>query len=250
MRNLKLTVAYEGTNFAGWQVQPNQRTIQSEIESALSKVEGEAVKIVGSGRTDAGVHALGQVASFELQNPIPLPNLRKALNCQLPPAIRVVEIEEVAADFHARYSATAKTYEYRWWRDEVCPPFERRYIWHHPYPLDEAAMVRAALMFEGEKDFCSMATKNGGDLLSTVRTIYSSKLERVGPRLIYRVRGSGFLYNMVRNIVGTLVDVGRGNTTAASIESILAAADRGAAGPTAPAVGLFLVNVEYPSTDD
>lgn len=249
MRNLKLTVSYEGTNFAGWQIQPDQRTIQSEIEYALAKVEGRAIKIVGSGRTDAGVHALGQVASFELQNPIPLLNLRKALNCQLPPAIRVVAIEAVATGFHARYSATAKTYEYRWWRDEVCPPFERRYIWHYPYPLDESAMERAALMFEGEKDFCSMATKGGGDLPSTVRTIFSSKLERVGPRLIYRVRGSGFLYNMVRNIVGTLVEVGRGNIRADSIEMRLAAANRRAAGPTAPAVGLFLVDVEYPTGD-
>lgn len=245
MRNLKLTICYEGTGFAGWQVQPGQRTIQLEIEAAIAKVEGKPVKIFGSGRTDAGVHALAQVASFELANRIPLKNLQKALNCQLPPAIRILSVEEVATDFHARHSATAKTYEYRWWRDGVCPPFERRYIWHHPYPLDEAAMVRAAPLFEGEQDFRSLATNNGADLLSTVRTIYSSKLERVGPRLIYRVRGSGFLYNMVRNIVGTLLEVGRGNMSVDSIGVVLAAGDRRTAGPTAPAVGLFLVNVEY-----
>jgi tRNA pseudouridine38-40 synthase len=246
MRNLKVTICYEGSDFAGWQVQPNQRTIQCEIERALLEIEGKPVRIHGSGRTDAGVHALGQVASFTLENRIPLKNLRKALNCLLPPAIRILEIVEVGPEFHARHSAVAKTYEYRWRRDEVCPPFERRYVWHHPYPLDEAAMMRAAPLFEGERDFRSMATNNGADLLSTVRTIYSSRLERVGPLLIYRVRGSGFLYNMVRNFVGTLLEVGRGNIAADSVPTILEARDRRAAGPTAPAVGLFLVNVEYP----
>ena len=246
MRNLKVTICYEGSDFAGWQVQPNQRTIQCEIERALLEIEGKPVRIHGSGRTDAGVHALGQVASFTLENRIPLKNLRKALNCLLPPAIRILEIVEVSPEFHARHSAVAKTYEYRWRRDEICPPFERRYVWHHPYPLDEAAMMRAAPLFEGGRDFRSMATNNGADLLSTVRTIYSSRLERVGPLLIYRVRGSGFLYNMVRNFVGTLLEVGRGNIAADSIPTILEARDRRAAGPTAPAVGLFLVNVEYP----
>jgi tRNA pseudouridine38-40 synthase len=245
MRNLKVTICYEGSDFAGWQVQPNQRTIQCEIERALLEIEGKLVRIHGSGRTDAGVHALGQVASFTSENRIPLKNLRKALNCLLPPAIRILEIVEVGPEFHARHSAVAKTYEYRWRRDEVCPPFERRCVWHHPYPLDEAAMIRAAPLFEGERDFRSMATNNGADLLSTVRTIYSSRLERVGPLLIYRVRGSGFLYNMVRNFVGTLLEVGRGNIAADSVPTILEARDRRAAGPTAPAVGLFLVNVEY-----
>lgn len=246
MRNLKLTICYEGSDFSGWQVQPNQRTIQAEIERALLEIEERPVRIHGSGRTDAGVHALGQVASLTMENPIPLKNLRKALNCLLPPAIRILDIVEVGPDFHARHSAVAKTYEYRWRRDEVCPPFERRYVWHHPYPLDEAAMIRAAPLFEGERDFRSMATNNGADLLSTVRTIYSSRLERVGPLLIYRVRGSGFLYNMVRNFVGTLLEIGRGNIAADSIPAILEARDRSAAGPTAPAAGLFLVSVEYP----
>ena len=246
MRNLKLTICYEGSDFAGWQVQPNQRTIQFEIEKALLEIEEKPVRIYGSGRTDAGVHALGQVASFELENRIPLKNLQKALNCLLPPAIRILDISEVGPGFHARHSAVAKTYEYRWRRDQVCPPFERRGVWHHPYPLDEAGMIKAAPLFEGQRDFRSLATNNGADVLSTVRTIYSSRLERVGPRLIYRVRGSGFLYNMVRNIVGTLLEVGRGNLSADSIPAVLDARDRSAAGPTAPAVGLFLVNVEYP----
>jgi tRNA pseudouridine38-40 synthase len=246
MRNLKLTLCYEGSDFAGWQVQPHQRTVQAEIEKALLEIEGKPVRVHGSGRTDAGVHALGQVASLELENRIPLKNLQKALNCLLPPAIRILDIAEVGPEFHARHSALAKTYEYRWWREDVCPPFERRYVWRHPYPLDEAAMSEAAPLFEGEHDFRSLATHNGTDLLSTVRTIYSSRLERIGPRLIYRVRGSGFLYNMVRNIVGTLLEVGRGNIQAHSIPAILEARDRVAAGPTAPAVGLFLVSVEYP----
>ncbi len=246
MRNLKLTICYEGSDFSGWQVQPNQRTIQAEIERALLEIEEKPVRIQGSGRTDAGVHALGQVASFKLENRIPLKNLQKALNRRLPPAIRILDVVEVGPEFHARHSAVAKTYEYRWRRDEVCPPFERRFVWHHPYPLDEAAMIRAAPLFEGEHDFRSMATNNGADLLSTVRTIYSSRLERLGPLLIYRVRGSGFLYNMVRNVAGTLLEVGRGNIAADSIPAILEARDRSAAGPTAPAVGLFLVSVEYP----
>lgn len=246
MRNLKLTICYEGSDFSGWQVQPNQRTIQAEIERALLEIEEKPVRIHGSGRTDAGVHALGQVASFTLENRIPLKNLQKAMNRRLPPAIRILDVVEVEPEFHARHSAVAKTYEYRWRRDEVCPPFERRFVWHHPYPLDEASMIRAAPMFEGERDFRSLATHNGADLLSTVRTIYSSRLERLGPLLVYRVRGSGFLYNMVRNVAGTLLEVGRGNISAESIPAILEARDRSAAGPTAPAVGLFLVSVEYP----
>ena len=246
MRNLKLTICYEGSDFSGWQVQPNQRTIQAEIERALLEIEEKPVRIHGSGRTDAGVHALAQIASFTLENRIPLKNLQTALNRRLPPAIRILDVAEVGPEFHARHSAVAKTYEYRWRRDEVCPPFERRFVWHHPYPLDEAAMIRAAPLFEGERDFRSMATNNGADLFSTVRTIYSSRLERLGPLLIYRVRGSGFLYNMVRNVAGTLLEVGRGNISADSIPAILEARDRSAAGPTAPAVGLFLVSVEYP----
>ena len=245
MRNVKIVLCYEGTEFAGWQVQPGLRTIQGEIESALAALEGKAVKVHGSGRTDAGVHAFGQVASFEIENELPLENLERALNHRLPPAIRVLSAEQAPPGFHARHSATAKTYEYRIWRERICPPFERRYVWHLPYPLDERAMIEAAPRFEGERDFRSLATNDGQDKDSTVRTIHRSRLERDGPRLVYRVRGSGFLYNMVRNIVGTLVEVGRGNLRPVDIEPILEARDRRRAGPTAPAAGLFLVNVEY-----
>jgi tRNA pseudouridine38-40 synthase len=245
MRNLKITVAYDGTDFCGWQVQPNQVTIQGLLESVLSEIEGQPVKIHGSGRTDAGVHALGQVASFPLNNRIPVENLRKAMNRWLPDAVRVLRAEEVPEDFHARHSARAKTYEYRIWRGEVCPPQISRYVHPFPYPLDEPAMRQAAGRFAGTKDFRSLAASNGEPWESTVRTIFSSTLEREGEQLTYRVRGSGFLYHMVRNAVGTLIEVGRGNLPPQDVDRVLEAKDRSAAGATAPARGLFLVEVEY-----
>lgn len=247
MRNIRIGLAYDGTAYSGWQVQPGQPTIQAAIESALRGIEGRAVKVHGSGRTDAGVHALGQVASFGLENPIPPENLMKALNRLLPRDIRVLECGEAPANFHARHSAVAKTYEYRICRAEVCPPFVRCYVYHHPYPLDEAAMIAGAAMFEGEHDFRSFASAGGNEMESTVRTIYSSRLGRESDLLVYRVRGSGFLYHMVRNIVGTLLEVGRGNLAAGDIPGILRAKDRAAAGPMVPAKGLFLVSVEYNS---
>ncbi|MCB1021243.1 MAG: tRNA pseudouridine(38-40) synthase TruA [Bryobacterales bacterium] len=245
MRNIKTVIAYEGTDFHGWQVQPGRRTIQGEIEGALALIEGAAVKVHGSGRTDAGVHARGQAASFRISNPIPVENLRLALNHRLPPAIRILDASEAPEDFHARYSATAKTYEYRIYRGEICSPFLRRTVFHLPYPLDEEAMFAAAPRFEGERDFRSLATNDGERKDSTVRTIFSSRLAREGEELVYRVRGSGFLYNMVRNIVGVLIEIGRGSWGPEDVERILAARDRRAAGPTAPAPGLFLLDVEY-----
>jgi len=250
MRTLRITVAYDGTDFSGWQVQPTQPTVQSAIEGALREIEGKPVKIEGSGRTDAGVHALGQMASFRLENPIPPQNLKKALNRLLPPTVRVYNVSEVPAGFHARHSATAKTYEYRIQRAETCPPFEQRYTYWHPFRLDEPAMIAAAPFFEGERDFRSLASNDRAAQMAeiaktTVRTIYSSRLSRDGDLLIYRVRGSGFLYHMVRNIVGTLLEVGRGHLSPTDIPAILDARDRGAAGPMVEARGLFLVEVEY-----
>ena len=245
VRNFKATLSYDGGDFSGWQIQPGRRTVQGELETALSEIEGRPVKAHGSGRTDAGVHALAQVANFELTNPIPCANLKRALNHLLPPAIRLLAIEEAPPEFHARRSATAKTYEYRIWRGEICPPFLRRYVYHLPYPLDEAAMEEAAALFEGRLDFRSFATNDGQPERPTVRTVFSSRLKREDERLIYRVRGAGFLYNMVRNIVGTLIEVGRGALCGGDIEAILAARNRSCAGPTAPAQGLFLVSVEY-----
>ncbi len=246
MRNFKAVIAYEGSDFHGWQVQPGRRTIQGEIERALAELEGGPGKVHGSGRTDAGVHALGQVASFQLANPMPCANLRLALNHRLPPAIRIYTVEEAAMEFHARYAAVAKTYQYRIWRGEICPPFRRRYVHHLPYPLDEAAMIAAAGLFEGERDFRSLATRDGEEKKSTVRTIFSSTMQRDEQELVYSVRGSGFLYNMVRNIVGLLIEIGRGSRQPGDIAGILEARDRQAAGPTAPAAGLCLMSVEYP----
>ncbi len=245
MRNLKITVAYDGTDYCGWQVQPGQTTIQGLLQAALERIEGAAVKVHGSGRTDAGVHALAQVASFHLANPIPALNLRKALNRLLPEAIRVLLVEVAAEDFHARYSARAKTYEYRIWRQEVCPPLVSRYVLPFPYPLDEERMCEAAERLRGTRDFRSLAANDGEATESTVRTIFSSTLARDGERLVYRVRGSGFLRHMVRNAVGTLIEVGRGNFSPGDIDRILETKDRSAAGPTAPGRGLFLVDVEY-----
>ena len=246
MRRIRLTIAYDGTGFHGWQVQPGQPTIQGELEAVLGRLEGAPVKVHGSGRTDAGVHALAQVAAFSFTNPMPIENLRQAINRLLPVEIRILAVEEAAAAFQPRFDAVAKTYEYRIWREEICPPFERRYVHHHPYPVDEAAMMRLAPLLEGEHDFGAFAAADdryeAGQ--STVRTIFSSTLWREGPRLIYRVRGSGFLKHMVRNIVGTLVQGGKGNVSAAGLERLLGS-PFGKCGATAPASGLFLVSVEY-----
>ena len=245
MRNLKMTLAYDGTEFCGWQVQPNQITVQGTIQTVLTEIDGAPVTAHGSGRTDAGVHALGQAASFNLSNPIPVENLSRAMNHLLPDAIRVLKVEEAVRDFHARRSAVAKTYEYRIWREDVCAPFLSRYVCPHPYPLDEDAMTEAASLFAGTHDFCSLAAAGGEEKQTTVRTIYSSQLHRDGGCLIYRVRGNGFLYRMVRNMVGTLLDVGRGNLKPDDVGRILASKERSEAGPTAPARGLFLVEVDY-----
>jgi tRNA pseudouridine38-40 synthase len=263
----KLTLAYDGTDFRGWQVQPGEPTIQGELQAALGRITGESPLPQGSGRTDAGVHALAQVASFSLQAPIPPKNLLHALNRTLPPSIRVLETRTVRSAFHARHSALAKTYEYRILRAEVCPPFLARYVYPCPWPMDVEALQRAARLFEGEHDFLSFAATDP-DLTSreasfstvldqkvkappapAVRTLFSSAWEQrqtnAGNLLVYRVRGNGFLHHMVRNLVGTMLEVGRGQLQAEDIPDILAARSRSASGPTAPARGLFLCSVEY-----
>jgi len=245
MRHLKLKIAYDGTDFHGWQVQPGLPTIQGLLESVLTEIEGRPVQVHGAGRTDAGVHALAQIASATLANPIPTENLRKAMNRWLPDAVRILEVEEVAADFHPRRSAMAKTYEYRIWRGEVCPPVLSRYVYPHPYPLDEPAMIEAAARFEGTHDFRSLAAANAPGKESTVRTVFSSILTRKEMLLVYRVRGTGFLHHMVRNIVGVLLDVGRGVHPPQEVDAILTAKQRSAAGPTVPGRGLFMIEVEY-----
>ncbi len=249
MRRIRVTVAYDGTEFYGWQVQPGLPTIQGTLETILSGIEGKHVNVVGSGRTDAGVHALAQVAAFSIQNPIPPDNLRKAINRLLPPAIRIRAVEEVSPEFHPRYDAIAKTYEYRIAREEICLPFDRRYVHHYPYPLDEAAMMSAAPLLEGEHDFTRFSAADERDQLgnSKVRHIYSSRLERTDHRLVYRVRGSGFLKHMVRNVVGVLIEVGKGNVDDAALLRRFDPDSDIAAGPTAPAQGLFLISVAYPA---
>ncbi len=246
-RRLRLTVSYDGTNFHGWQVQPGLITIQSELQRAFFEISKTTVTVEGSGRTDAGVHALGQVATLSTRIPIPCANLRRAMNRVLPGAIRVIAVEEVAPRFHARFDAVSKLYEYRIYREEICPPFERPYVHHYPYPLDEARLMAAAELFVGEHDFSAFAAtdeKYRPDY-SKVRRIFSSAVVREGPLLIYRVRGSGFLKHMVRNLVGTLIEVGKGNMAVMDVLPILKGAPRAAAGPTAPPSGLFLVEVTY-----
>jgi tRNA pseudouridine38-40 synthase len=250
MRNLKITLAYDGFDFHGWQVQPGLLTVQGLLGLALERVTGEKVLPQGSGRTDAGVHALAQVASCAIASPIPVSNLVTALNDVLPAAIRVLRVEEVASEFHARTSAKAKTYRYRVYRAAICPPFLARYVYHYPYPLDEEAINEAATMVVGEHDFTSFAAvdperRSEEEGISNVRTIFSSLWARGGEESVYTVRGNGFLHHMVRNLVGTLLLVGKRTLTATDVGRILAVRERSAAGPTAPAHGLYLVDVEY-----
>ena len=248
MRNLKLTVAYDGTDFAGWQVQPNAATVQGTLAVAIGRITGEKVLPQGSGRTDAGVHALAQVATLQTESVIPASNFLIALNDILPTSVRVLAVEEVAADFHPRKSAQAKTYRYRIYREAICPPLLTRYVWHYPYPLDEVAMRAGAPLVEGEHDFTSFAAvdpERGRGSISNVRRVFSSQWRRESSELIYEVRGNGFLHHMVRNLIGTLLLVGKGTLKPTDITAILKAHDRSAAGATAPAQGLYLVNVEY-----
>ena len=247
MRRIKLTVAYDGTDFHGWQLQPDLLTIQGALEAAFLEIEKRPVHVAGSGRTDAGVHALAQIAAVSLENPIPLANLKKALNRLLPLDIRVAALDEVPLQFHPRFDAVSKTYEYRIFRGEVCPPFARRYVHHHPYPTNEQRIADAAPVLEGEHDFSAFAASDDrdNDNGSKVRTVYSSKVAFGRDTLIYRVTGSGFLKHMVRNIVGTLLEVGKGNLDTSGLRTFLQSPNR-KAGPRAPASGLFLVEVHYP----
>jgi len=275
LQTWKLTLAYDGTDFRGWQVQPGERTIQGELQAALGRICGESPLPQGSGRTDAGVHALSQVASFALAAPIPADNLQRALNRTLPVAIRILEARTVPDTFHARHSAVAKTYEYRVFRGAICPPFLAPYVYACSWPMDVEALQRAARIFEGRHDFLSFAatdpdltTRNleleeKSELEKTtlppptvagaIRTIYTSAWEErhteAGELLVYCVRGSGFLHHMVRNLVGTMIEAGRGRLRPEDLAQILAARSRTAAGATAPAQGLILHSVEYPNQD-
>jgi tRNA pseudouridine38-40 synthase len=262
MQNLKLTLAYDGTAYHGWQVQPGLKTVQGELQAALKRLLGESPLPQGSGRTDTGVHALGQVASFCLEAPIPPENLQRALNRTLPSSIRVLEALSVPSAFHARHSAIAKTYEYRIFRGIICPPFLAPYIYQCRWKLNFEILQQTAQDVLGEHDFISLAatdpdltSRADADLddtlprpapRSTIRTISSSAwTEHPDDLLIYRVRGNGFLHHMVRNLVGTMLEIARGQFPADSMPAILATRSRSAAGPTASASGLFLHSVEY-----
>jgi len=256
-RTLKLTLAYDGSAFHGWQVQPGRPTIQGTLAAVIEGLTGEKLLPQGSGRTDAGVHALAQIVSFETCSTIPIANFRTVLNDRLPSAIRVLAVDEVQVGFHARHAARGKCYHYRIWRSDVVPPFLARYVTHHPYPLDEEAMQQAAALVIGRHDFTSFAavdpdrtvriadTAGEQSQISNIRTISESRFEHHADELLYIVRGNGFLHHMVRNLVGTFFLVGKGSIAPFAVPEVLEARDRRAAGPTAPAEGLYLVEVEY-----
>jgi tRNA pseudouridine38-40 synthase len=260
--NWKLTLAYDGTDFHGWQVQPTpvpsqKPTIQGTLAEAIAHVSGEQVLPQGSGRTDSGVHAAAQVASFTLVAPIPAANLLRALNRALPPSIRILAAEQVSPDFHARHSAIGKIYRYQIFQGTICSPFLARYVTCCHWPLDLAAMQQAAALILGEHDFTSFAAC---DPDRTTRMQSPHQAPRSNARhiavsewstdpntriLTYTIQGNGFLHHMVRNLVGTFMEAGRGRISPTSITEILEAQDRRQAGPTAPAPGLCLMQVLY-----
>jgi tRNA pseudouridine38-40 synthase len=251
MRNIKLTLAYDGTDFHGWQIQPGQPTIQGALTDVVRKLTQEKLSVYGAGRTDAGVHALGQVAHFKTQSALGAAEFQRAFNALLPPTIRVLAAEEVGPDFHARWQALAKIYHYRIFRGGVVPPFEWRYVLHYPYPLDLPAMSAAARLFEGEHDFASFAASSGSEEddreRTTVRTIFRSEVVAgESDAITYVVRGRSFLRFMVRKMVGTLLEVGRGRLSAADVQALFELRDRSRSGPTVPPQGLCLFSVEYP----
>ena len=266
MRTLRLTIAYDGTDFAGWQVQPNQRTVQEELERGIERLTGEPIRLMCAGRTDSGVHALGQVVSFSTTSTIPAEKWRPALQTKIPPDIVVLHAEEVTEDFHATYAARSKRYRYLILNSRVDNPFLRRFSWRLGYPLDVEAMNASVQCLKGTHDFRSFET-NWPNKATSVRTVYDVAVRRIeqrnlfdpvpllaGPRLeipaesplvCLEIEANGFLYNMVRCIVGTAVNVGRGTWTVDAVQRALTSQSRIEAGDTAPAEGLFLVHVNY-----
>jgi tRNA pseudouridine38-40 synthase len=264
-RVLKITLAYDGTAYVGWQRQARGVSIQGLVEDVLTRIDGAPVTVHGAGRTDAGVHAVGQVASARVSTGLDAPTLRRAINAMLPPDVRVVAAEDEASSFHARYGAVGKTYEYRIWQGDVQPPFVRAWSWHIPRHLDAAAMDAAARAIEGTHDFTVFQSRRGS-VRTAVRTVTSARVRAAALRhgtaadplqwwasgpdsrawLVVTVEANGFLRHMVRAIVGTLVEVGNGRREAGSMAALLDSRDRVASGPTAPAHGLILVHVAYP----
>lgn len=256
-RNLKLTISYDGTRFVGWQRQAEGLSIQGLLEDTMARFEGGPVSLQGAGRTDAGVHALGQVASVRVTCAHSTEALGRGLNACLPPEIRVMDVEDVSADFHARFSARSKTYRYLIRNAPIVSPFERPYVWHVPEALELSAMQEAAGALVGIHDFSSFRS-TGSAVTNAVRHVTRSEigpftgvLAPVGaPQgdetlLAYEVSATGFLRHMVRAVVGTLVETGRGKRTSAAMANLLSGGSRAEAGPTAPPRGLFLVRVDY-----
>jgi len=243
-RNVKLVLAYDGSDFAGWQRQVNARTVQAVLEEAITRVTGERVTVIGAGRTDAGVHACGQVANFHTTSQLSADDLQRALNALLPASVAVLQAEEVPAEFHARFGAVGKHYRYTLHLGPVRPVFDRERMLHVRAHLNLTAMRRAARALLGEHDFAAFTT-HADEAKSTVRRIEDIRIRRNRSRVLVDITGSGFLYGMVRAIVGTLLEVGRGKLPPAALADILASCDRRRAGPTAPAHGLCLVSVRY-----
>ncbi|MBE5866593.1 MAG: tRNA pseudouridine(38-40) synthase TruA [Lachnospiraceae bacterium] len=245
VKRIRLTVAYDGTNYCGWQLQNNGITIESELNRCLSDLFKEDIKVIGASRTDSGVHALGNIAVFDTQARMPAEKVSYALNQRLPEDIRIQASEEVAADWHPRHCDSRKTYEYRIYRGQFPMPVKRLYSYFTYYKLDVEKMRKAAAYLTGEHDFKSFC-QTGAQVETTVRTIYALEVEEQGPDVVIRVCGNGFLYNMVRIIAGTLMEVGQGRRSPESMEEVLKACDRQKAGPTAPAHGLMLMKYEFP----
>lgn len=252
MKTFKITIAYDGTGFVGWQRQASGPSIQGLLEEALHDLDARRVIVHGAGRTDAGVHAIGQVASFRLHREIEPPALLRALNARLPATIRVRDAAAVPDTFHARFHATRKRYRYRIWNGDVLSPFERHFAWHVTAPLDATTMAAAAASIEGRRDFAAFRAA-GGTTTTTDREVFSFRVAReaavdragTGSLIVCEIAGSGFLRHMVRNLVGSLVEIGRGRRPLEWMSAVLEGRDRGLAGPTAPAHGLVLVAVDY-----
>lgn len=244
MRNIKLTIEYEGKDYNGWQKQPNHLNIQGEIERAIQNVTGQEVELIGSGRTDSGVHAFGQVANFKIDSDFPIEKMATAINSQLKKTIRILKAEEVPLDFHSRYHCHQKTYGYFIDNSEQGTAIYRNITYHISQPLNVEAMQKSVNYLVGEHDFSSFKS-SGTSSKSSVRTIYSAQVVKEQERVVIVLTGNGFLYNMVRIISGTLVEVGLGNIKPEQVKNILEAKDRQQAGKTLPAQGLFLMNVEY-----
>ncbi|MUK90503.1 tRNA pseudouridine(38-40) synthase TruA [Ornithinibacillus sp. L9] len=246
MRKIKCIISYDGTNFSGYQIQPKKRTIQGKIENALQKIhKGTPIRVHASGRTDTGVHAIGQTIHFETEFDLSAYNWRKALNTLLPDDIYVKEVEEVSNTFHARYDVVEKEYHYYIWNEKEFDVFKRNYAYQFPYPLDVQAMQKACSYFEGTHDFTTFSSAKATVMGSKVRNLFEASCKQNGKEIEFIFRGSGFLYNMVRIMVGTLLDVGQGKLDPETIPELLEKKDRRMVGETVPSQGLYLWQVKY-----